>query len=110
MEHSERVQSCQVALLIFLGDKPRLHTIEDHVVDCHSVSQMDCFLHAEDAEHFQLDGRERVQKDVEFLVYVLLDALVDGDDELVRLVLRELPLRVNDGLHASVNELLLKHV
>lgn len=47
-------------LLVFLGYKPRFDSVEYHIVDRHSVSQMDRLLNSEDSQYLQLNGRERV--------------------------------------------------
>ena len=38
LKHPERVQTCQVSLLILFWDNPWLNSIKDHVVDSNSVS------------------------------------------------------------------------
>lgn len=110
MEHSERIQSCEITLLILFGNKPWFDSIEYHVINSDSVPQVNCLLHPQNSKYFKLNRSESVQKHIQLLIYILLNTFIDSDNELVRLILRQLPLCIDYRLHARMNELLLKHV
>ena len=51
-----------------------------------------------------------MQKNIEFLIYILLHTFIDRNNQLIRLILRQLPLRINYWLHTCMNELLFEHI
>jgi len=72
---------------------------------------MDRLLDAKDAQDLQLDGCQVVEEIVQLDVLSRgLDALVDGDDQLIGLLDGELSLGVHDGLNPRLNEFLLEKV
>ena len=100
-----------MCLFIFFWDDPGFNAVEDHVVDGHSVSQMDWFLNTQDAKDFKLDRCEVVEHVVELeILFCVLDALVYGDDKLVCLFYCKLSFCINNGKNSWLNELLLKEI
>ena len=88
-------------LLVLLRDDPWLDTVLNHVVNGDSVAQMNRLLNAEHTKDLQLDAGEVVEQLVQFSVLARrLDALVDRDDQLVRLLNTEGSLRVDNRLHS----------
>ena len=51
-----------------------------------------------------------MQKHIKFLIYILLHTFIDRNNQLIRLILRQLPLRINYWLHTCMNELLFEHI
>lgn len=68
-------------LFIFLAHDPRLDAVEHHVVDCHSVTQVNSLLQPQNAKDLQLNRSKIIQHLVQLDVFLsVLDALINRDD------------------------------
>jgi len=72
---------------------------------------VDWSVHAQHPEDVELDGGEVVEQPVKLVVlFGLLDAFVNGDNQLVGLIDGQLPLGIHDRVQPRLNELLLQQV
>ena len=70
--------------LVLFRDNPGLNSVQKHVIDGYSVSQMERFLDSKNAEDLKLDGGQVVEKIIKFRVLSgCMDTLIDGDDQMV---------------------------
>ena len=100
-----------MCLLVLLRDDPRLDTVLNHVIDCNAIPQVNGPLHAEHSQNVELRRSQVVEQLIKLDVLTRrLTSFVDRDDQLVGLLDGQLALRIHDGLHARLYELLLEHI
>jgi len=101
LEHPHRIQRCHVGLFILFGNNPGLDTIEDHVINGHSISQMDWFLNTQDTKDLKLYGCQVIKHVIKLeILFRILNTFIDCDNQLICFFDCELPLCVHDREYA----------
>lgn len=98
-----------MGISIFFWYDPWFHSIQDHIIDYHSISQMNWSLNTQNAKNIKLSGCEIVQKIVKFDVLTSrLNTLINGNDKLVCLIYLKISFSIHNGLDTWLNKLQFK--
>ena len=100
-----------MSLFVLFRYDPRFDTVQDHVIHCDSISQMDWSLYSEHTQNLKLNRGQVVKQVVKLDVFSsLLDTLINGYDELIGLLNGKLSLCIDNGLHSGLDEFLLEQI